>query len=291
MVGDKIRAARTTKGWSQEELAKAAQISRRHVSEIERDEVPKVSLEVFLRILRALELRHVDIGGAAMSLPRDDQHELLIDRIDAAHVALLDARKLLKPLRKSASRKSGVANLLKGRFRDQPSQNPNVFDPTTLPADSPVRPYDPDDEDDVLVQLAGYAAAGTGIEYINTGETARIPKEHAPKENEHILKAVGDSMIDFGIQNGDYLLVERRKTSVPAATGEVVIGWLSTDSHEGLVVKRWYHKRKKKSLISGNESHPPIVLDEERGDRFELQGIVRKSFQRRPIVVNHLKIS
>lgn len=59
-VGRRIRAARTAKGWTQEELAEKAGISPTHVSVIERAG-NSVKLETFVSICCALDVSADDI--------------------------------------------------------------------------------------------------------------------------------------------------------------------------------------------------------------------------------------
>jgi len=60
MLGDELRAARVAAGWSQEELADRAGISRNYVSLLERNE-KSPTVDVLLAVCRALGVSAADI--------------------------------------------------------------------------------------------------------------------------------------------------------------------------------------------------------------------------------------
>jgi SOS-response transcriptional repressor LexA len=88
--------------------------------------------------------------------------------------------------------------------------------------------------------------------------------------DDYLVQARGDSMIDEGITDGDYLIVQRRPSGI-AAHGELVIAWLN----EGLVIKRWYRRGGKKFLESSNEELGWKPREITAADVFEIQAVVK----------------
>lgn len=88
----------------------------------------------------------------------------------------------------------------------------------------------------VEVRVVAEVAAGEPLEYLPEDETILFPADGAPDEakGEVLVRARGDSMTKFDIENGDYLVVEMRQGGV-AAIDEIVI----VHSSGGLVVERW----------------------------------------------------
>src|SRR3990167_1046282 len=71
--------------------------------------------------------------------------------------------------------------------------------------------------------LLGYVAAGAPIEAVTGSETIAVPENLVGKRDTYVLQVKGDSMIDEQIRDGDYVVVEDRKT---ATNGEMVIALL-----------------------------------------------------------------
>lgn len=312
MWGDDIRVARETLGLSQSELARRAKVSRKQLILIERNE--NASLETIAKLADHLpSLKKLTLGGHSVALLTAAPIQVTAMRRSVARIASEvetlqrlvaaqsgeDAAGLLTESASRLTSSGSSENVVPLAKRSRATTaRPDPF--TTHVPGAPFRPVTAEDlrelfEEEVLVEVKARAAAGTGIEFQVNGEWVSVPKHLAPDESkgEYLLKAEGESMLDFGIRDGGYMVVQRRERGRGvAAHGEVVIGWLMTPTHEGLVVKRWYRKRGKKMLVSGNESHPPIELHEDRGDSFELQGIVRRSFRRRELeVIDHSVIS
>src|SRR6266513_2810701 len=71
--------------------------------------------------------------------------------------------------------------------------------------------------------LLGFVAAGAPIEAVPGNETISVPETLAGKRDAYVLRVKGDSMIDEQIRDGDFVIVEDRKT---ADNGEMVIALL-----------------------------------------------------------------
>jgi repressor LexA len=119
------------------------------------------------------------------------------------------------------------------------------------------------DERTFQIPLLGVIAAGSPIEAIRTSETIDIPKDMMGK-NVFALKVRGDSMIEDGIFDGDYIIVEQ--TSNPR-NGEIVVALLD---NENATLKRFYREKDHIRLQPANSKYNPI-----RTKRVVVQGRVK----------------
>lgn len=241
-------------GLSHRELAARARVSVRQLALMEAGE--NTTLEYLERVVRALSLRSVSIGALTLENARDFSH--------ARRMALAVRDSVNDLIAALGGTAESEGNLLP--FSDRRSQEMMI-------ADAPFRRVNVIAEEEVPVPIVGYVAAGAGIDLLTQGhgEYRTVPISEVPRDPGWVaLEAKGESMIEFGINDGDLVYVEPRKGGV-AANGEIVIGWLS--SREGLVIKKWYAKKGKRMLLSGNPDYDPIEITEE--GEFELQAIVR----------------
>lgn len=79
------------------------------------------------------------------------------------------------------------------------------------------------------------------------------------------VRAVGDSMLDAGIQSGDILIIDR---ALEPSTGDVIIAMLNGE----FLVKRIRIENSKIFLEAGNPDFETIEVDEEMN--FEVWGVV-----------------
>jgi SOS-response transcriptional repressor LexA len=124
-------------------------------------------------------------------------------------------------------------------------------------------------------RIEAYVAAGHGGWDDATGNEVVMLPEYLLGPGDYIVQAVGESMIDEDINDGDLLIVERRPNKI-ATHGDLVIAWLN----DGLVIKRWYRRGGKKFLESANEEmgwKPREITD---ADVFEIQGVVKHIVKR-----------
>jgi len=68
--------------------------------------------------------------------------------------------------------------------------------------------------------LLGYIAAGRPIEAVANPETVRVPPALRTAHDCYVLQVRGDSMIDEGILDGDWVVIEQRDH---ARNGEIVV--------------------------------------------------------------------
>ncbi len=74
--------------------------------------------------------------------------------------------------------------------------------------------------DVIELQLHGRIAAGQPIEALQDNETLSVPSMLLGSGDHYALEVSGDSMIDAGILNGDYALIQKCET---ARDGEIVV--------------------------------------------------------------------
>jgi repressor LexA len=118
----------------------------------------------------------------------------------------------------------------------------------------------------VELPLLGYVAAGSPIEAIASNETIGVPEDFVGKQDTYVLRVRGDSMIEEQIRDGDFVVVEDRKT---ASNGEMVIALLrGTD----VTLKTFYREPAGRiRLQPANASMQPIYASAED---VQIQGVV-----------------
>ena len=105
----------------------------------------------------------------------------------------------------------------------------------------------------VDVPLLGYVAAGLPIEPVETDETFTVPEEFIRRQNTFVLRVKGNSMINDGILDGDYIIVEER---AEADNGDTVVAIVNGEA----TVKKFYRdKEDTVRLVPANDGMAPIV--------------------------------
>lgn len=102
------------------------------------------------------------------------------------------------------------------------------------------------------VPLVGSVAAGSPILAAeNIESTISLPAELAGGESTFILRVKGESMIEAGIMDGDFVVVRQQQT---ANNGEIVVAMLD----DAATVKRFYREADRIRLQPENSSMEPI---------------------------------
>lgn len=105
------------------------------------------------------------------------------------------------------------------------------------------------------VPVLGRVTAGSPILAVeNIEEYYPIPKDFVDHEDVFILRIKGDSMIEAGILDGDYVLVAKQET---ASNGEIVVALVD---EEEATVKRFFHEGTHIRLQPENSSLDPIIV-------------------------------
>jgi repressor LexA len=118
----------------------------------------------------------------------------------------------------------------------------------------------------VVLPLLGRVAAGVPIEAIETQESLTIPEDFVRRPHKAFaLRVQGESMIDEGILDGDFIVVESR----PAADeGDTVVAVVNGEA----TVKKFYRQPSGKvRLQPANSQMAPILVKEKD---VEIRGIV-----------------
>ncbi len=108
----------------------------------------------------------------------------------------------------------------------------------------------------VSLPVVGNVAAGQPIlADQNITETIPLPTEIVGDSSSFLLKVRGDSMIEIGINDGDYVVVKEQPT---ANNGDVVVAIVE----DGATVKTFYKERDYVRLQPENSSMDPIIVRE-----------------------------
>lgn len=106
----------------------------------------------------------------------------------------------------------------------------------------------------INVPIIGKVTAGAPILAVeNIEDTFPLPIDFVDSKNHEIfiLKIKGDSMIDAGIFDGDFIVVSQQST---ANNGDIVVALLDDEA----TVKRFYKEEKRIRLQPENKSMEPI---------------------------------
>lgn len=107
----------------------------------------------------------------------------------------------------------------------------------------------------VSLPLVGRVAAGMPIlAEQNVEDTFTLPTEIATDSSSFVLEVHGDSMVNVGIFNGDYIIVRDQRN---AMNGEIVVAMIDGEA----TVKTFYKERGRVRLQPENDSMEPIYAD------------------------------
>jgi repressor LexA len=107
------------------------------------------------------------------------------------------------------------------------------------------------------VPLLGLVAAGLPIEANEGQDTITVPEEFVRRDNTFCLRVKGESMVDEGIRDGDYIIVEGREG---ANAGETVVALIGSEA----TVKKYYPEQGGRvRLQPANPTMEPIFVNEE----------------------------
>ena len=104
------------------------------------------------------------------------------------------------------------------------------------------------------VALLGSVAAGQPIEPFPDEESIEVPASLLGKGEHFVLRVRGDSMVDDGIRDGDYVVVSRRSS---AQNGQTVVALIRGEA----TLKRYYSEGARVRLQPANAAMKPILAD------------------------------
>jgi repressor LexA len=100
--------------------------------------------------------------------------------------------------------------------------------------------------------LRGRVSAGYGIEAIEEQTPFSLPETFGDSRDIFVLEVCGESMIDAGIGDGDFVICKSAQT---ANDGQIVIAMLED---EQATMKRFYRDKKAARLMPANDAFEPI---------------------------------
>lgn len=115
------------------------------------------------------------------------------------------------------------------------------------------------------LDLMGYVAAGQPIEAVATLESIAVPEMLVGKNRAYVLRVRGDSMIDEQIRDGDFVIVEDRKT---VENGEMVIALLNNAE---VTLKMLFREDEGVRLQPANKKMDPLII---KSADLRIQGVV-----------------
>jgi repressor LexA len=113
--------------------------------------------------------------------------------------------------------------------------------------------------------LYGYIAAGRPIEAISNPETITVPPQLRTAKPCYVLEVRGDSMIEEGILDGDWVVIEHREQ---ARNGEIVVALV--DQNEA-TLKRIEQRPGEVVLHPANSALKPMHY---RPEQIRIQGVL-----------------
>jgi SOS-response transcriptional repressor LexA len=120
------------------------------------------------------------------------------------------------------------------------------------------------------IPLAGTIAAGRPIDAVQTDEYLQVDQRYSD-EGCFALKIKGDSMIEDGIFDGDFVIV---KPQPSPRNGEIVVATLEDGS---ATLKRFFKENGRFRLQPANASMAPIYIDGSQA--LDIQGVVVALFR------------
>lgn len=122
-----------------------------------------------------------------------------------------------------------------------------------LDDDMPAAPVVPEELNVVSLPLVGQVAAGIPIlAEENIEDTITLPVDIVGDAASFLLSVHGESMIEAGINDGDYLVVREQRT---ATNGDIVVALID----DGATVKRFFREGDHIRLQPENSSMDPII--------------------------------
>lgn len=128
------------------------------------------------------------------------------------------------------------------------------------------------DDEEIFVPVLGKIAAGSPIEALeNQSESLPLSKSFLGSNEYFALKVEGDSMINAGINTGDYVII--KKTNI-AESGKIVVALI--DDHE-TTLKRMRKKGPSIALESANPAYETKIYNTER---VKIQGVLASLYRK-----------
>ncbi len=168
-------------------------------------------------------------------------------------------------IRKDATKPRAI-EIIDEEFRDERIRSlgrPGLSDPAS---GSGFEDDMQNDSEYVRVPMIGHIAAGQPLLAVEQIESYfPVPANRLPNEQTFLLKVKGESMIDAGILDGDYVLVREQHT---AEDGDLAVALLD----DSATVKTFYREKDHIRLQPQNASMSPIIVSSDQD--LQILGIV-----------------
>ncbi len=144
----------------------------------------------------------------------------------------------------------------KGLIKRDPLKSRSISLAYPLDEQAPATIVRPEFGNVVHVPLVGNVAAGEPIlAEENITDTLALPTEIVGDAPSFMLSVRGDSMVEAGINDGDYVVVKEQPV---ADNGDIVVAIVD----DGATVKRFYKERDAIRLQPENSAMDPIIVDD-----------------------------
>uniref|UniRef100_C6DZL6 SOS-response transcriptional repressor, LexA n=1 Tax=Geobacter sp. (strain M21) TaxID=443144 RepID=C6DZL6_GEOSM len=112
--------------------------------------------------------------------------------------------------------------------------------------------------------LVGIVAAGRPVQAFQLADAIEVPSAMAGPGNV-VYEVRGDSMVEMGIMDGDYVAVHQQAV---AETGQTVIA----EVNGSITIKKYVRKGNSIQLLPANSAMSPIAVSED--DEFHIRGVL-----------------
>lgn len=133
-----------------------------------------------------------------------------------------------------------------------------IVDSVSKDTNEPI--FEADDINMVQLPVIGNVAAGVPIlSEQNIEDSIPFPARFIGNGNNFLLVVHGDSMVNVGINDGDYLIVQEDQT---ASNGDIVVAMIDGAFETEATVKRFYKEKGHIRLQPENDFMEPIIVDD-----------------------------
>lgn len=133
-----------------------------------------------------------------------------------------------------------------------------IVDSVSKDTNEPI--FETDDINIVQLPVIGNVAAGVPIlSEQNIEDHIPFPARFIGNGNNFLLVVHGDSMVNVGINDGDYLIVQEDQT---ASNGDIVVAMIDGAFETEATVKRFYKEKGHIRLQPENDFMEPIIVDD-----------------------------
>ena len=149
---------------------------------------------------------------------------------------------------------------VQGFIKKDPSKPRALAIVDSISKDTKEPMFESDDINMVQLPVIGNVAAGVPIlSEQNIEDNIPFPAIFIGNGNNFLLVVHGDSMVNVGINDGDYLIVQEGQT---ASSGDIVVAMVDGVFETEATVKRFYKEKGHIRLQPENDFMEPIIVDD-----------------------------